>query len=64
MLAHEPLFNIMVSEILGFLDFLRFSLPELTTSPTICCIVIASGLETDSETEQGSCSLKLTAATA
>ena len=43
MLAHEPSFNIMVSEILGSLDFLPFSLPELTTSPTICCIVVASG---------------------
>jgi len=43
MLAHEPSFNIMVSEILGFLDFLPFSLPWLTASPTICCIVVASG---------------------
>ena len=31
----------MNSEILGFLDFLPFSLPELTTSPTICyCFVV------------------------
>ena len=64
MLAHEPSFNIMVSEILAFLDFLPFSLPELTTSFTMCCTVVASGLETDSETELGPCSPKLTAATA
>ena len=64
MLAHEPSFNIMVSKILGSLDFLPFSLPELTTSPTICCIVVASGYETDSETELDPCSPKLTAATA
>ena len=43
MLANELSFNIMVSEVLGFLDFLPFSLPELTASPTICCIVVASG---------------------
>ena len=44
MLAHEPSFNfIMVSEILGFLEFLPFPLPELTASLTICCIVVASG---------------------
>ena len=43
MLAHEISFNIMVSEILSSLDFLPFSLPELTTSPTICCIAVASG---------------------
>ena len=42
MLAHELSFNIMVSEILGSLDFLPFSLPELTASPTICCVVVAS----------------------
>ena len=66
MLAHEPSFNIMVtvSEIIGFLDFLPFSLPELTASPTICCIVVTSGLETDSEIELGPCSPNLTAATA
>ena len=57
-------FNIMVSEILGSLDFLPFSLPELTPSPTICCIVVASRKENDSETELGPCSPKLTAATA
>ena len=55
---------VMVSEILAFLDFLPFSLPELTASPTMCCIVVASGEETDSETELGPCSSKLTAATA
>ena len=43
MLAHEPSFNTMVSEILGFLDFLPFSLPWLTASLTICCIVVVSG---------------------
>ena len=64
MLAHELSFNIMVSEILGSLDFLPFSLPELTASSTMSCIVVASGWETDSETELGPCSLKLTAATA
>ena len=65
MLAHEPSFNIMVSDILGFLDFLPFSLPELTTSPTICCcIVVTSGWETASEIELGPCSPKLSAATA
>ena len=64
MLAQEPSFNIMVCEILGFLDFLPFSLPELTTSPTICCIVVALGQETDSKTELGPCSPKLTASTA
>ena len=53
-----------VSEILGSLDFLPFSLPELTTSPIICCIAVASGQESDSETELGPCSPKLTAATA
>ena len=63
MLAYELSFNIMVSEILGSLDFLPLSLLELTTSPTTCCIVVASGLETDSETELGPCSTKLTAAT-
>ena len=30
----------MNSEILGFLDFLPFALPELTTSPTICCCFV------------------------
>ena len=62
--AHEPSFNIIVSEILGFLDFLPFSVPWLTASPTICCVVVASGYETDSETELGPCSPKLTASTA
>ena len=62
--AHEQSFNIMVSEILCFLNFLPFSLPELTASPTICRIVVASSEETDSETELGPCSPKLTAATA
>ena len=62
--AQEPSFNIMVSEILGFLDLLPFPLPELTASPTTCFIVVASGLETDSESELGPCSPKLTAATA
>ena len=62
--AHEPSFNMMVSEILGSLDFLPFSPPELTPSPTICCIVVASGWETDSETELGPCSPKLIAAAA
>ena len=54
------------SEILGFLDFLPFSLPELTTSPTICCIVVRSGCKTASETEQGPCppNCKLTAESA
>ena len=64
MLAHEPSFNIMVSEILGSLDFLPFSLLELPRSPTICSIVVASSEETDSETELGPCSPKLTPATA
>ena len=64
MLAHEPTFNTMVSEILGCLDVLPFSLPELTASPTICCIVLTSGQETDSETELGPCSTKLTASKA
>ena len=54
----------MVSETLGFLDFLPFSLPELTASPTIGCIVVPSGEETDSESELGPCSPRLTAATA
>ena len=40
MLAHQPSFNKTNSEILGFLDFLPFSLPELTTSPTICCCFV------------------------
>ena len=63
MLAHEPSFNVMVSEILGFLDFLPFSLPELTTSPTICCcIVVGSGWKTASEIELGPCSPWLAAA--
>ena len=57
----EPSFNIMDSEILGFLDFLPFSLPE----PTICCcIVLRSGWKTASEIELGPFSPKLTAATA
>ena len=43
MLAHELSFNIMVSEVLGSLDFLPFSLPELSASPTMGCIVVASG---------------------
>ena len=64
MLAHKPSFNIMVSEILGSLDFLPFSLPCLTASPTMRCIVVASGQETDSETKLGPCSPKLTAASA
>ena len=64
MLASKPSFNIMVSEILGSLDFLPFSLPWLTASPTMRCIVVASGQETDSETKLGPCSPKLTAASA
>ena len=64
MLAHELSFNIMVSEVLGSHYFLPFSLPELTVSPTICCIIVTLGQETDSETELGPCSPKLTAATA
>ena len=54
------------SEILGFLDFLQFSLPELTTPPTIfcCCIVVSSGCKTASETELGPCPPKLTAESA
>ena len=64
MLAREPSLNIINSEILGFLDFLPFSLPELTTSPTICCcIVVRSEWRTASEIELGPCSPKLTAAT-
>ena len=63
MLAYEPLFKIMGSTILGFLDFLAFSLPELTRSPTICfCIIVRSGWKTTSEIEQGSCSPELIAA--
>ena len=55
------------SEILGFLNFLPFSLPELTASPTICCcIVVRSGCKTSSETELGPCppNCKLTAESA
>ena len=54
----------MVSEILGFLDFLPFSLPEFTVALRMCCTVVASGYETDSETELGPCSPTLTAPTA
>ena len=64
MLAHELSFKIMVSEVPGSLDFLPFPLPELTASPTMSCIVVALGEETDAKTELGLCSLKLTAATA
>ena len=65
MLAHKPSFKIMDSEILDFLDVLPFSLPEINTSPTICCcIVVRPGWETASEIELGPCSPKLTAATA
>ena len=39
MLAHEPSFDIMDSEILGFLDFLQFFLPTLFC--TVKCIPIA-----------------------
>ena len=51
MLAHGPSFNITFnitdSEILGFLAFLPFSLPEITTSHTIhCCTVVRSGRKT------------------
>ena len=46
MLAHEPSFNIMDSEILGFLDFLPFSLPaakkEITFFPTLFCTLKCS----------------------
>ena len=65
MLAHKPSFKMMDSEILGFLDILPFSLPEITLSPAICCcIVVRPGWETASEIELGLCSPKLTAATA
>ena len=41
MLGHEPSFDIMNSEVLGLLDVLPLSLPEVTTSPTIyCCTVV------------------------
>ena len=57
--------NINGFEILGFLDFLPFSLPELTTSPTICCcIVVRSRCKTASETELGPSPPKLTAESA
>ena len=63
--VHEPLFNVINSEILGFLDFLPFSFPELTTSPTICCCtVVTSEWKTSSEIEPGPCSPALTATTA
>ena len=65
MLAHKPSFKIMDSEILGFLDVLPFSLPEITSSSLICCcIVVRPGWEIASEIELGPCSPKLTAATA
>ena len=55
----------MNSEILGFLEFLPFSLPELTTSPTISWFfVVKSGGTTASEIELDPCSPKLTATTA
>ena len=63
MLAHELSFEIMDSKILGFLDFLAFSMLELTMSPTICCcIIVRSGWKTTPEIELGLCSPELTAA--
>ena len=63
MLAHELSFEIMDSKILGFLDFLAFSLLELTMSPTICCcIIVRSGWKTTAENDLGLCSPELTAA--
>ena len=54
MLGHEPSFNIMNSEILGFLDVLPFSLPELTPSSTIyCCILVGIRWKFASEVELG-----------
>ena len=65
MLAHELSFEIMDSKILGFLDFLAFSMLELTMSPTICCcITVRSGWKTTLEIELDLCSPDLTAAIA
>ena len=57
MLGHEPSFDIMNSEVLGLLDVLPVSLPDLTTSPTIyCCIVVRLKRKSASEIELDPCS--------
>ena len=57
MLGHEPSFDIMNSEVLGLLDVLLLSVPELTASPTInCCIVVRLERKPSSEIELDPCS--------